>query len=305
MNRLITDSVTLNNGQPITDKTIPFIEDGVQEAISNVVQSLIGEPYTTGDVIILYGVEFSVSGNNMTYTDGAIYYNGEVYTVVGASITKTTPQTFVITNTPNFVNSIDPIYFEDGSQVSVHQVRQIQIIGGTAGGSGVTDYLCDYLDVKSAYSNDAENGVISSSDIVFTAIRSQSSATITNVFAGSETKKTYATKANGIINITTEISFQADAVNPINLGRLQLDLSPKYEGIWADVNKTCSFTGMARTTNSSTPPTHIFIDPVDDSNNISNSVLRITVLGLTVFPNVINQSTILTFNLCYKAKTSV
>jgi hypothetical protein len=148
MNRLKTDETTLTIGQPITDKTIPFIEDGVQEAISNVVKGLLGT-YTTNDVIILYGITVTlstttISNDTATWTSGAIYYNGEVYTVPAGSVVKTAGQTFVFTNTETYDNTIDPTYFEDNSPHNVHQVRQIQIVAGASGGSGVSNYIADY-----------------------------------------------------------------------------------------------------------------------------------------------------------------
>jgi hypothetical protein len=145
MNRLITSATTLTNGQPITDKTIPFIEDGIQEAISN---SLIGvmNGYTAGDIIILSGLAFTLSGggNTLTWTSGSIFFNGEIYTIIAGAVTKTTVQTFLFTNTIDYTNGIDPIVFEDNTPHNVHQVRRAQLVAGSIGGGGTSNYISDY-----------------------------------------------------------------------------------------------------------------------------------------------------------------
>jgi hypothetical protein len=63
------------------------------------VQSLMGDSYTTDDLIVLFGVKITLSGGNNTanWTEGAILYNGALYLVpasTGGGITKSGGQEF-------------------------------------------------------------------------------------------------------------------------------------------------------------------------------------------------------------------
>jgi len=194
----------------------------------------------------------------------------------------------------------NPSTFTDSTTANTQENTKIRLAQGLSGGG-----IVDWVNVQRVSVNDVQSGNPTGLSPIFTAIRSQSQPTITNVATGSENITAFATKKDGFITITAEVEFQADAGVSINLGRLQLDLSTRYQGVFDDVNTKLSISGMARTTNSATPPTHIYIDSVDDSNNISNSILRITTLGLTVFPSANAQITYFTFQMSYKAKNNL
>ncbi len=143
MNRLITDFASPTAGQPIVADngvgTLPFIQDGIQEALFNLFKAILYS-YTTDDVIILDGLVFTLtnSGNTNTWTAGAIGYNGEIYTVAAGAVTKTGGQAFVFKNIETY-SALDPVIFKDLTSHSVHQIRRITIQAGTTG-SGIADY---------------------------------------------------------------------------------------------------------------------------------------------------------------------
>ncbi len=198
MNRVITSEPTLTNGQPITKETIPFIENGVQEAISNLVKGLLGS-YTTDDVIILEGVELSVTGggNTLTWTDGSVYFNGEVYTVVAGNVTKTGGQTFVFTNAEG---NGPVVTFEDNSNHYPHRIRQVQLVAGAAGGSGVDDYISDYntSNVKSPFKKDHWHYIGTSGEPAF-------GAPFSNIGGGSDLK--FRKDLQGNVAITGVVAY--------------------------------------------------------------------------------------------------
>ena len=147
MNRIITNSVSAVKGQPLVADSgtgsIPFLQDGVQEALWNMLLGIIGS-YTTNDLIVLDGVVVTlstttISNDTATWTAGSIGYNGEIYTVDAGSVVKTSGQTFVFKTLNTFHPTLDPIVFSDNSSNSVHQVRKITIVAG-ASGSGIADY---------------------------------------------------------------------------------------------------------------------------------------------------------------------
>lgn len=145
MNRIITDDVDATKYQPLVADSgtgsIPFLQDGVQEAIWNILLGSIGS-YTANDLIISNGVVISITGggNTVTWTKGAIGYNGEIYAVDAGTATKTGGQTFVFQTVNTFDSGLDPIVFTDNSGGHyVHQVRKITILAGTSG-SGIADY---------------------------------------------------------------------------------------------------------------------------------------------------------------------
>lgn len=154
MNRIITNDASPIKFQPLVADggtgSIPFLQDSVQEAISSLTTGLIGG-YTTDDLIVLYGVVHTITGggNTDTWTAGAIYYNGEVYTVDAGTVTKTGGQTFVFYPVNTFHPTLDPIKFTDNSANSVHQIRKIIVAAGTSG-SGIADY--NEVTVKLLYS---------------------------------------------------------------------------------------------------------------------------------------------------------
>ncbi len=142
MNRLDTSQATITNGQPLIPLSVKWVEDGIVEALANLALASYG-PYIANDVVVLIDPGIVVVSNTATWNQGAFLYNGEIYTLLAGTAPKTGPQTFVFTNTVTN-GSPDPIHFEDDTQKNVHNVRQFQIIGGTSGGSGVTNYVSDY-----------------------------------------------------------------------------------------------------------------------------------------------------------------
>lgn len=84
-----------------------------------IITSMIGS-YTEDDLIVLYGVTVSVVSNTATWTEGYIFYNGNIYFVPAGSDTKGSGDTFFYTITSDMM-------FEIG-------------ISHGASGDGIADY---------------------------------------------------------------------------------------------------------------------------------------------------------------------
>jgi hypothetical protein len=136
MRKLDTSSINSSRGMPIKSGTLNHIQAAYQEAISAIVQNIIGPSYSLGVGYVLSGCVntgsgASSSGINYSISPGAIFYNGEVFLVPSQQTFTTTSSTDVgvaVINTlfdSNPADNADPVTFTDGSQVYVYQIRTI------------------------------------------------------------------------------------------------------------------------------------------------------------------------------------
>lgn len=65
-----------------------FITSGNINFVADFITAYLGS-YTTNDLIVLWGCNVSVIGSTYTITDGAIFYNKQIYKVTGSSVTLT------------------------------------------------------------------------------------------------------------------------------------------------------------------------------------------------------------------------
>lgn len=135
MNTIITSNVVDPNiEQPWKSTSLQFLEDSQLETYKNVVISLIGSSYSTSIVYILFGCVRSGTADGgsgaVAVTAGAVFFNGEVYTVdafAGTLVANNLGSAVIVTNgTP------DPTVFSDNvSTFNVHNVRKwIPVVGG-------------------------------------------------------------------------------------------------------------------------------------------------------------------------------
>lgn len=135
-----SDIVDPNISQPITGKSLTFLQDGTQEAIQQVSTALIGGQSAGGS--ILWGcVETDLGGGNFSCTAGAIISGpGEIYLVdevVSVAIGSSSAFKVAITNDP----TADPLTFTDGVARNVHNIRKALYTDLTTGpGDLITVY---------------------------------------------------------------------------------------------------------------------------------------------------------------------
>lgn len=136
MKILDVSNITTTAQLPIKKGTLQFLQDAYKESISNLIKGLIGSSYSTSIYYILYGCENSGVGSNYIISNGAIFYNGEIYEVDGTTFTTGGGQSPVmnIVTTQYTVNA-DPVTFTNAVQYNVHDIRKIVISAGTASGN--------------------------------------------------------------------------------------------------------------------------------------------------------------------------
>jgi hypothetical protein len=130
------DTPTL--GRPRLSGTTDHERLSLREIADSLIKGLLGT-YTANDLIVIYGCVVNASNPALyTITQGAIYYNGEIYQVAAASIVIAGGQIGVFKIDLNPL-APDPTPFTDGVPRNVHIDRVISIHSG-ASGSGIADY---------------------------------------------------------------------------------------------------------------------------------------------------------------------
>ncbi len=140
---LITNWQNSDFFSDLRDKTNLVIDLMDDETIDNIARRLTSDvirqlvDYTTGidQVVILWGIE--LTGTNpgaRTWTEGAIYYEGDVYIIDAGSDTTTGSEVLV---------------FDDITALGVHEIKEVTLINGTVSagigqdveGSNITRYV--------------------------------------------------------------------------------------------------------------------------------------------------------------------
>ena len=123
--------------------TLVFLQDAYKEQLSNLAQSLIsglGNAYSSSTVYVLWGVVNSGSGSNYVISAGAVFYNGEIFSVDAVSLTVSggnIPVANIVTT--QYTVNADPVTFSDSTTANIHNIRKVSIGSGTAG-SGISNY---------------------------------------------------------------------------------------------------------------------------------------------------------------------
>ncbi|CAB4130956.1 hypothetical protein UFOVP129_38 [uncultured Caudovirales phage] len=123
--------------------TLVFLQDAYKEQLSNLAQSLInglGNAYSSSTVYVLWGCVNSGSGSNFIISAGAVFYNGEIFSVDAVSLTVSggnIPVANIVTT--QYTVNADPVTFSDSTTANIHNIRKVSIGSGTAG-SGISNY---------------------------------------------------------------------------------------------------------------------------------------------------------------------
>jgi len=133
MDRLISapSASDPNVQQPLPIRSVLFLQDSVKYALQHLATSLIGNSFDLTKVYILYGCVKTVGGGNDSFTQGAVYYFGEIFYVSAASFATGTDYAYLLISN----GSQDPIKMKYGTSDNVHNLRRV-IISGTAASGG-------------------------------------------------------------------------------------------------------------------------------------------------------------------------
>lgn len=93
MKKLDWTAVTASNGLVFEEQTFEHMNNGHKDSYIAFVKANIPSAWHTGKLVILYGcVATGTNPGIRTLTEGAVYYNGEIYQVSSASFTTVNPQ---------------------------------------------------------------------------------------------------------------------------------------------------------------------------------------------------------------------
>lgn len=137
MRKLKITNITNSAAMPVKSGSFEHIQLAAQEAISASIKCVLDSEFDPSVGYILYGCENSGTGTTYTISEGAVFFDNEVFLVPSASLTTSGSNVvvgqIVTTNyTGNGVNA-DPVAFTDGNNYNVHEIRQINWVLGLSG----------------------------------------------------------------------------------------------------------------------------------------------------------------------------
>gem|GEM_PF-1809933 len=138
----ILDVSAITNSKQFFPKqgTLQFLQDAYKEQLNNICLSLLGSiAYSPTTAYVLFGCVNSGSGSNYVISAGAIFYNGEVFSVPAVSLTASGNVPVANIVTAQYTVNADPVTYSDATTGNIHNIRTIAIGLGTSG-SGISDY---------------------------------------------------------------------------------------------------------------------------------------------------------------------
>ena len=128
MKKYDTSAITALSQAPMKSTTIDFLQDAYKEQLESLLAcnvASLGLTYSKTTPYYLYG-RYALSGGYYVYTDGAISYNGELFTVASQSAVYTGGTThYAVIGTASYSPTADPTTYSDLTVHNVHQLRGI------------------------------------------------------------------------------------------------------------------------------------------------------------------------------------
>ncbi len=142
-------------GFPVKTGTWDFIQIMNREIFDTLGRSIIGKNFS-GEVFVLWGMTSgSIGGGNTLYTEGAVYYNREIYLVdsqVIATVSNVVLNLDITQYTPvdDLGNpTADPVVFIGAGSNNVHNIRKAKYVVGASGSGTLSgDTKSDYTALK-------------------------------------------------------------------------------------------------------------------------------------------------------------
>ena len=140
MRKIDSSFIATASAQPFKQGTWVHLQSAYQEAITAIVNNLMGGVLDNVSVYVLYGCVNSGTYPTYTVTAGAVYYAGEIYLVDAFTFTATGSNKAVGNIvTTYYTTNADPVEFTDGSSHNVHPIRKM-VFTDLVSGTGVTDF---------------------------------------------------------------------------------------------------------------------------------------------------------------------
>jgi hypothetical protein len=134
MKKLITTDITTTAGLPFSGPTLNFLQDSYKEILNAICRGIFTQTYyNSSTAYVLFGCLNTGSGSNYIISEGAVYYQGEVYLVPAATFTIAGANIARLQITDVYLAGVDPVTFTDTNPHSVHQSKIMQPIASTSG----------------------------------------------------------------------------------------------------------------------------------------------------------------------------
>ena len=149
MNKILTTSISDPSiGQPLTGKSLEFLQNANKESIAGLCEAMIGYNYSTSVYYVISGLY--PYGTNQ-FKEGYVYYNGELFYSAGKVTTTAFSNIPVLTLTITNDATADPLTFTDNVSRNVHNVRRM-VLSDAVSGTGTVDLAnCVYVYTKWNY----------------------------------------------------------------------------------------------------------------------------------------------------------
>lgn len=140
MKKLNTTPITDAAQFPLKKGTLEFLQLAHREVSSAILIGLIGNSYNPNTVYVVYGCVNSGTFPNYSITQGAVFYQGEIFLVDAISFTATGSDVAIFNIlTTQYTDNADPVTFTDSTVKNVHDIRKVSITAGSSG-SGIANY---------------------------------------------------------------------------------------------------------------------------------------------------------------------
>jgi hypothetical protein len=137
MKKLITTDITGAVGMPLKSGTLDHLQSAyaeINEAVAKgTIQSQYGINFAPNKAYVLYGLEytFSISPISWVFSEGAVWYNGEVFLVPAKTFGSVSGSWYLQIQESFFTGTnADPVEFTDAVNRNVHRVRTMELFRG-------------------------------------------------------------------------------------------------------------------------------------------------------------------------------
>jgi hypothetical protein len=132
-----SDILDPNQAQPYFGLSLEFHQASTKEALQNICLGLIGSSYSSGEIYVLWGCVRTGAADGAgsgvaSVSAGAIFHNGEIYTVPAFTTANIAGKTLFSAISTSYA-AFDPSTFSNGAAFNVHQIRQWSITAANSG----------------------------------------------------------------------------------------------------------------------------------------------------------------------------
>lgn len=142
MKKLNVTPITDSAQMPLKKGTLQFLQDAYTEVLRSIMIATAGAGYDPAAVYILHGLTNGGTYPVYSISEGAVFYQGEMFFIDATAFSAATGETAVfgsIVQTQYTGADADPVLFTDATPRNVHNIRKMTIVSGVSG-TGIADF---------------------------------------------------------------------------------------------------------------------------------------------------------------------